>query len=177
MQSRSDRTKGQLYGLWPWKEDLFLAGPVTAYLTVFSAKVSLVNSSMSAAVPTNKRRSSESWSRVIVPPIGRSHLPIISINRNVWWSPKVQSFSHTVDKLFTNTLACVTEMPYRRKDYRLPPWETYFLHHGFQSRANFCGRLLSEDDSSLTEERNSFHWTLWKILKSWCGPWNEKLYN
>lgn len=151
MQNRNDGTKRQLCGLWPWKV-LSLAGPFTAYLTVFSAKVSLVNSSMSAAVPTNKRRSSESWSRVIVPPIGRSHLPIISISRNVWWSPKVQSFSHTVDKLFTNTLACLTEMPYRQKDYELPPWERFFLHHGFQSRVSFCGRLLSEDDSLLTKE-------------------------
>lgn len=166
MHNRNDGTTRQLCGLWPCRESLFLAGPFTAYLTVFSAKVSLVNSRMSAAVPTNKRRSSESWSRVIVPPIGRSHLPIISINRNVWWSPKVQSFSHTVDKLFTNTLACLTEMPYRQKDYELPPRRKTLLHHGFQSRVNFPGRLLSEDDSSLTKESKSPLTEQWKFLKS-----------
>lgn len=108
MQNINGGTKRQVYGLWPLKEGRLIAG--SAYLTFCSSKVSLVNSSMSAAVPTNIRRSSESWSRVIPPPIGRSHLPIISINKNVWWSPRVQTFSHTVDKLFTKFWACLTEM-------------------------------------------------------------------
>lgn len=92
---------------------------VSVYLTFSSSRVSLVNSRMSAAVPTNIRRSWESWSRVIPPPMGRSHLPIISISRNVWWSPKVQTFSHTVDRLLTKTLACLTEVSCRQKNYGL----------------------------------------------------------
>lgn len=112
-----------------------------------------MNSSMSAAVPTNIRRSSESWFRVIVPPIGRSHLPIISINKSVWWSAKVQSFSGTSDKFCIKTLACLIEMSTHKMEAELPTWrEIHLLHHGFQSRVSFCGRLFSEDDASLTKE-------------------------
>lgn len=143
---------------WPWKVGLFIAGPT--YLTFSSSRVSLVNSNMSAAVPTNIRRSWESWSRVIPLPMGRSHLPIISIRRNVWWSPKVQTFSHTVDKLFTKTLACLTEMLYRQRNYELEPYKGLF-HHGFQWRVSFCGRAFPENDSSFIKESQTlFSWII-----------------
>lgn len=126
---------------WPWKQGVFVAR--NAHLTFCSSRVSLVNSSMSAAVPTNIRRSWESWSRVIPTPMGKSHLPIISINRNVWWSPNVQTFSQTVDKLFTNTLACLTEVSYRQKDYEPPPEKEIFSSPWFQSRVCFCRQSFS----------------------------------
>lgn len=149
----NNRTNRQVWGAWT-------CGP--AYLTFCSSRVSLVNSSMSAAVPTNIRRSWESWSRVIPPPMGRSHLPIMSINKNVWWSPKVQTFSHTVDKLFTKTLAYVAKMSYREKFVSYHLGEIRLLHHGFQSRVSFCGRSFSENDSSLTKKNKTpFNWTLW----------------
>lgn len=144
--------------MWAWKEGHLITGP--SYLTFCSSRVSLVNSSISAAVPTNIRRSWESWSRVIPPPMGRSHLPIISINKNVWWSPKVQTFSHTVDKLFTKTLACLTEMSYRQKDYELP-LQKEMLSSPWLSIKSFCGRSFSENDYSFTREsKTPFRWTL-----------------
>lgn len=140
VKNTNDETKRQVWGLCPWKEGLFMAGP--AYLTFCIPKVSLVNSSMSAAVPTNRRRSSESWSRVIVPPIGRSHLPIISSNKNVWWSPRVQVFSHTLDKLFTKTLACLKKCHTDKRMMSHHLGDRHLLHHGFSVKSYFLWKVI-----------------------------------
>ena len=73
------------------------------------SKVSLANSSISAAVPTNMRSSWDNWSRVISTPMGRSHLPTTSSSRKVWWRASVHTVSQIVESWFTKTLACVED--------------------------------------------------------------------
>lgn len=154
-----------------------IAGP--AYLTFCSSRVSLVNSRMSAAVPTNIRRSWESWSRVIPPPMGRSHLPIISINKNVWWSPKVQTFSHTVDKLFTKTVACLRETSYRQKDCELLPCrERPFFTMPFNQELDFVEGHFQKMILHLLKKVKLFsteHWRKPKSIKqlTWSLKWGS----
>lgn len=52
-------------------------------LHLMSDSVSLINSRISAAVPTKMSRSCESSSRVTPPPRGRNHFPRISRMRTI----------------------------------------------------------------------------------------------
>lgn len=80
-----------------------------SYRTSSMSKVSLANSSISAAVPTNMRSSWDNWSRVISTPIGRSHLPTTSSSRKVWCRASVHTVSQIVESWFTKTLACLKD--------------------------------------------------------------------
>lgn len=79
------------------------------YRTSSMSKVSLANSSISAAVPTNMRSSWDNWSRVISTPMGRSHLPTTSSSRKVWWRASVHTVSQIVESWLTKTLACLKD--------------------------------------------------------------------
>lgn len=70
-----------------------------AYL--MSDSVSLVNSRISAAVPTKMRSSCESSFRVRTPSLGISHFPTISSTNKAWCRAKIQSLGHTDDKSFS----------------------------------------------------------------------------
>lgn len=70
----------------------------STYLT--SSSVSLVNSRMSAAVPTKISSSWDSCSFVTPSPRGRSHFPKMRRMSRIWWRARIQLFGQNTSLTF-----------------------------------------------------------------------------